>query len=210
MGRHSGRDRQARSHIAYLAARLIAEDGVQDYATAKRKAARQAGITDTSELPDNQEIETALRTYQALYQADEQPQILRELREIALTAMELLKDFNPHLTGSVLTGTAGAHSDINIQLFADSAKDFEIFLLNRNLRYDSGQRPFRIGERHDVRPVYRLEVEGAVVQVVVFERDDQRVLLKYRSDGRPIERARMEEVRTLLKDATQDPPPPSA
>ncbi len=40
----SRRDANLRRHIAYLAARLIAEDGVGDYATAKQKAARQAGL----------------------------------------------------------------------------------------------------------------------------------------------------------------------
>ena len=42
MGRESGRN-DTRSRIAHLAARLMAEDGIEDYALAKRKAARQAG-----------------------------------------------------------------------------------------------------------------------------------------------------------------------
>ncbi len=69
----SRRDNNLRRHIAYLAARLMAEDGVADYATAKVKAARQAGLGDAHQLPDNSEIEEALREYQELYQKDEQP-----------------------------------------------------------------------------------------------------------------------------------------
>ena len=56
-----------RSRIAHLAARLMAEDGIEDYALAKRKAARQAGVPDTRELPANEEIDAALRAYQQIY-----------------------------------------------------------------------------------------------------------------------------------------------
>ena len=75
----SRRDTNLRRHIAYLAARLMAEDGVSDYATAKWKAARQAGLGDSNLLPDNSEIEAALREYQGLYQKDDQPARLRHL-----------------------------------------------------------------------------------------------------------------------------------
>ena len=66
MGRESGRN-DTRSRIAHLAARLMAEDGIEDYSLAKRKAARQAGLGDTRELPGNEEIDAALQLYQAIY-----------------------------------------------------------------------------------------------------------------------------------------------
>src|SRR5471032_1964929 len=76
----SRRDANLRRHIAYIAARMMAEDGIADYGTAKTKAARQAGLADSALLPDNQEIEEALREYQGLYQKDDQPAQLRRLR----------------------------------------------------------------------------------------------------------------------------------
>src|SRR5687768_11775794 len=91
-----------RSRIAHLAARLIAEDGVADYAAAKRKAARQAGVSDTRQLPTNEEIDAALRTHQSLYGGEEQLERLRDLRRRALEVMRELDRFNPYLTGSVL------------------------------------------------------------------------------------------------------------
>ena len=149
-----GRTSQMRSHLAYLAARLMAEDGVQDFGAAKRKAARQAGVPDTRELPDNREIEAALKSYQSLYQADEQPEILRRLREIAIDAMRRFERFNPYLVGAVLTGTAGEHADINLHLFADSAKEFEIFLLNEKCEYELETRNVKLGDRHGTRSRY--------------------------------------------------------
>ena len=118
----SRRDQNLRLHIAYLAARMIAEDGVADYASAKQKAARQAGLSDARLLPDNAEIEEALREYQGLYQSEEQPARLRYLREVAVKVMRDFEEFRPVLVGSVLNGTAGVHSDVNLQLYADDAK----------------------------------------------------------------------------------------
>ena len=53
------RNPSSRSHlrepITQLAARLMAEDGIDDFAFAKRKAARQLGAADTPHLPHNRE-----------------------------------------------------------------------------------------------------------------------------------------------------------
>lgn len=131
-----------RRAIASAAARLMAEDGLDDYGTAKRKAAKSLGATGGAALPGNEEIEDALRAWQSLYQEDEQRERLREMRETALRLMTVLADFRPCLTGSVLDGTAGRYAGIALDLFADSAKDVEIFLLSRNIPYeiaDNGQ-----------------------------------------------------------------------
>lgn len=129
---------RVREEIAIAAARMIAEDGL-DYATAKRKAAKQViGETriDGTWLPDNDQIEEEIREYQALFQGDSQPAVLKRLREIALDWMKRLQEFNPFLTGAVLNGTAGEHSDIHLQIFCDNAKDVAIWLLNANVQYD--------------------------------------------------------------------------
>ncbi|MBX6393464.1 MAG: hypothetical protein IRY96_08310, partial [Burkholderiales bacterium] len=75
---------QMRARIAAAAARLMAEDGIEDYALAKRKAARQLGASDTQSLPANEEVEAELLAYQALYQGEEQRERIRRLRAIAL------------------------------------------------------------------------------------------------------------------------------
>ena len=73
-----------RRDIASLAARLMAEDGIDNFGLAKRKAARQLGAPDSEALPTNQEVEDALRAYQALYQEDELRERLSVLRHEAL------------------------------------------------------------------------------------------------------------------------------
>src|ERR1700736_3982306 len=111
-----------RSRIAHFAARIMVEDGIEDYATAKRKAARQAGVPDTRQLPTNEEIDAALRTHQALFEGEKHRQRLLELRSRAVKIMRQLEAFNPYLTGSVLSGNAGKYADINLQLYIESAK----------------------------------------------------------------------------------------
>jgi len=114
----------------------MAEDGIGDYGQAKRKAAKNLGVGESEALPSNDEVEAELRAYQALFQDEEQEIRLRELREAALEAMEFLADFRPYLTGAVLDGTAGRYAEIEIEVFADSAKDVEIFLLSRDIPYE--------------------------------------------------------------------------
>lgn len=192
----SRRDANLRQHLAYLAARLIAEDGTCDYGAAKQKAARQAGLKDFSQLPDNEEIEAALRQYQGLYLQDEQPAQLRRLREIALKVMRELEAFRPALVGAVLTGTAGRHSEVSLQLHPDDPKAPTLHLLNRRVRFEEGAHRVRRGEGVFDLPLIRLEVEGVPVTLTIFDRDDDRN--RARAEGEP-QRARLAEVQALLQ-----------
>ncbi len=194
----SRRDLNLRRHIAYLAARMMAEDGIADFAAAKMKAARQAGLADSNLLPDNHEIEEALREYQGLFQADEQPVHLRRLREVALRVMREFEQFNPVLVGSVLTGTAGQRSDVNLQLFADDPKLLTIFLVNHRYRFEEGTRRVRRGDRLDEVPQVTLELEEANVTLTVLDRADERSGPRARDDEPPV-RARIPEVEALLR-----------
>jgi len=194
----SRRDNNLRRHLAHQAARLIAVDGVADFAAAKWKAARQAGLADSNLLPDNEEIEEALREYQALYQSEDQPAHLRRLREIALKAMRELESFRPALVGSVLSGTAGQHSDINLQLFADDTKALTMYLVNRRRRFEESTRRVRRGDQLVDVPHIRIEVEGVTVTLTVLDRDDERSAARARLDDEPLARARIAELEALL------------
>ena len=198
--REKAANNRMRERIAHQAARLIAEDGLQDYALAKRKAANQIGAPDTHNLPNNNEIELALRDYQALYQKDEQGERLRRLRQHALAAMRLLDKFNPYLAGSVLNGTATRHSDINLQLFTDSAKEVELFLLTRQVFYKSGEKRMQLGGEMRALPVFTLLEGPTEINVTVFATDDLRNISRGRADKKPQERARAQQVEALLAE----------
>jgi len=165
----SVRRNQMREHLAYHAARLMAEDGITDYALAKRKAAKQLGATETHHLPSNQEVDEALHSYRSLYQHDTHPDILYQLREEALSAMHMLEPFQPYLTGSVLNGTAGEQSDINIMLFSDDSKAVLLFLLKHDIEFEDGEWRVRVGGHEETVPSYTLTAEsGTQVHIIVL------------------------------------------
>lgn len=194
----SRRESNLRLRIASLAARLMAEDGGLDYGAAKTKAARQAGLAGTHLLPDNREIEAALREYQELYQSEDQPRHLRRLREVAVKVMRDFADFRPVLVGSVLSGTAGQHSDVNLQLFTDDQKVLAMFLLNRRYRFEQGSRRVRRGDHTDEVPQIHLEVDEIPVSLTILDRDDERAGVRGRGDADAPFRARLAEVEAML------------
>jgi hypothetical protein len=188
-----------RAEIAAVAARMIAQDGA-DYGSAKRKAARQVLGEDspaTSILPDNAQIEAELRQYQALFQGDAQPARVHALRVVALEVMEALERFTPYLTGAVLNGTAGSHDDIHLQLFAESAKEVEIFLLNRNVNIDISETPHFKGHRHEPVETVSFLWRNEGVHAALYEMNDLRGALKPRADGRLL-RADAAALRALM------------
>jgi predicted nucleotidyltransferase len=189
-----------RERIAHLAARLMAVDGIDDYALAKRKAARQAGAPDTRNLPNNDEVEHALRAYQQLYQADEQRDRLRHLRQRAREMMELLARFDPYLTGAVLSGSAGKYSDIDLLLFTDSMKDVELFLLDRRIAYRSGERRIHVGDEMRSVPNFSVSTDAADFDITVFTPRDLRSQIRGTPEGRPLERVRTDWLDAALAE----------
>ena len=129
--------RHDRERIAQTAARLIAEHGLTDWALAKRKAARQLMLPESAPFPSNDEIEAALASYHALFDAPAHDASLRTQREEALRWMRRLADWAPLLVGGVAAGWATAHSDIRLELVADDAKAVEIALANDGVRYSA-------------------------------------------------------------------------
>jgi hypothetical protein len=197
------RGQEMRARIAATAARIMAEDGIDSFALAKRKAARQLGAADTQSLPANDEIEAELRAYQSLYQGEEQRERIHELRTVALEAMRSLADFKPYLAGPVLKGTAGRYADIDLQLFTDDLKAVELFLLNRNFVYAVSEQRHYCGDEPRAVPVLRLDWDGVLVNLAVYAAKDERAALKASAAGRPIERASPGAVSALLAaDAT--------
>lgn len=198
---------QLRQMIAQAAARMMVEDGIHDYAYAKKKAGRQLGASENSVLPTNAEVEEEVRLYHQIYNADEQPQELENLRKAALMTMQIFERFNPHLTGSVLEGTAGKFGQTDIHLFADSAKEVEIFLLGQQIPFESSEKAYRLSDKPSkdkkdkVRktvPVFTLETEYGIQKLSVFEFDDLRVATKKTSDGSNAERTDIQGLKLLL------------
>lgn len=188
-----------RTEVAIAAARMIAEEGVS-YGTAKRKAAKQVLGDDRASkefLPSNAQIEEELRTYNELFMGDTQPARLQHLREMALALMEELATFHPYLTGAVLNGTAGEHSDIHLQLFVDNPKDVEIYLLNKNIDFDVSEAP-HFKPNHPPVEIVSFMHNNEGVHLALYQQNDLRGALRVKQ-GEQVVRADLDTVKLLLE-----------
>ena len=193
-----------RDEIAAVAARLIAEDGL-DYAGAKRRAVREVTGSPRAAsdcMPDNAQVEAAVRDYQALFMADTQPARLRSLRRSACSVMRFLETaglgLEPSIGGAIVNGTAGEHSEIHLQVVDDNAKDLAIFLLNAGIDFDAseGDGPRSDGETLSflwpqpsrLRPVRSAEPQEVVHLAIVDPRDRRSSASGERLDLRRLER----------------------
>jgi len=185
-----------REQLAHQAAKLMAEGGITDHAFAKRKAARQLGATDTKHLPSNQEVDEALHSYRALYQQSSHPVVLTRLRQEALELMRLLEPFHPYLTGSVLSGTAGRHSDINLTLFSDDAKAVLLFLLKLKIEFQDGEWRMQLNGRKETVPSYAITgPSGTQAHIIVLPEN-----ARYSGSRHPETHADIAAVEALLAD----------
>lgn len=196
------RAEQLRRALAMEAARIMSEQGIDDYRLAKRKAAERLGATDISVLPKNTEIEAALVERQRLFEADTHSSELESARRTALQAMRLLQPFEPRLVGPVLSGTASAHSEINLHLFAEGPEPVALHLMERSIPHQMAERRLRYEpDRLVAYPVVRFVAGNREIDAVVFPLNGIRQSPASPVDGRPMRRADMEEVESLLTDA---------
>ncbi|HZP67562.1 MAG TPA: hypothetical protein VFB32_14765 [Rudaea sp.] len=200
--RGSERAHEMRRRIALEAARLMSEHGIRDFHLAKRKAAQRLGIADDLNLPKNSEIETALREHQRLFQADEQPQRLRRLREVARDAMKFFARFEPRLVGAVLEGTADRHSAVCLHLFSDASEDVAAFLHDEGIPYEEQNRRLRMNaEEQREFPVLLFSADDVAIDLTVLPRDAVRQAPLDRIGERPMRRATIAMLEQLLAES---------
>jgi hypothetical protein len=171
--------------IAATAARLIVEEGLE-YGPAKKRAARELGLSARSALPSNELTEQAVREYIAVFCAETQPAELAALRDLALQWMRRFPEFRPHLSGAVWRGTATRLSDIYIQCFCDDAKSAELGLIDKGVRYEVHAVSGFKGEKVDALSVRcRSDLLGEEIGVhfMVYDYDDLRGALLPDANG---------------------------
>ena len=209
-----------RTELAATAARLIAEEGCE-YAQAKRRAVQEV-LGESARrltLPDNSEVEHELRRYLKLFGGETHRALLATLRNVAANTMHTLREFDPHLVGAVLNGTATEHSDIHLQLFVDSVKDVELKLINLAIDFDvddgdsDAERPTALERLNFVVPVStsaELRARKIGVRLHIYARDAIRIAARHKreidvEDGlHPIEglgRANLAMVRRLIDES---------
>lgn len=201
--RMNPRAEQLRRALAQEAARIMSEQGIDDFGIAKRKAAERLGATDISVLPKNIEIEEALAAHHRLFEGHTHTSALSALRETALRAMRLLERFEPRLVGPVLSGTASAHSEITLHIFSDGPEPVLFHLMDRGVPHRMSERRLRYEPDRLVNyPVVQFVAGDKEIDAVVFPVNGIRQSPSSPVDGRPMRRADVVELESLLMQET--------
>ena len=193
------------TEIAQTAARIVVEEGL-DWGAAKQRAVRQLALPSRTALPDNEQLEEAVREYIELFCGDTQPQELQALRELALVWMDRLQEFRPHLVGAVWHGTATRLSDIHLQLFCDDSKSTEIALINKQVPYEASTVKGFQGKPVEALSIHSLckpPNETVGVHLMVYDHDDMRGAMRPDSRGRS-PRGDAKALRKLLEESRDE------
>ncbi len=199
-GQIQRRDRdETQRRLAVAAARLMAEQGIEDLAFVCRKAATHFGILDKRLFPKNLVILEALSEYQRLFLGEKHAAELRRLRKAALHAMEALQKFHPRLVGPVFHGTAGATAPVQLHLFADTPEEVVFFLLDHGIPWSDDQSSclFSDGHRKTV-PLYRFRAGDTEIRLWVFPKETQGNPPLSLMDQKPEVRASLAQLKALL------------
>jgi hypothetical protein len=194
----NGNDR-ARKMLAQEAARIIVEQGIEDYRLAKTKAAERLGLGGRGSLPRNSEIEHAVGEHLKIFGRQSHIDLLRVLREAALSAMELLAPFTPRLVGPVLHGTAAGNSAVNLHVFSDSAELVAERLEESSVQYRTYER--RLKSRRDRAETFagfRFMHDNSSIEATVFPVNGMRQAPISPVNGKPMRRADRKMVLGLL------------
>jgi hypothetical protein len=201
--RHAAGARGRREQVAAAAARLMSERGDGDFAGARRKAAQRLGFEDPRDLPDQDEIEAALRQHQRLFRGERQPNALRSLREAAVEAMRFFALFEPRLVGSVLDGTADAGAPVCLQLHGDDSTALQRFLGELRIPIDERSRRVALAAGPAVdAPEYRFAADGVEFVLTLLPLSAQRSAPRDGLDGNPRPRASLAELQCLLAEVS--------
>lgn len=200
MARRSELGRETRRRVALEAARIMVDEGLHDFQSAKRKAANRLNVNDRIEMPSNAEIDHEVKQYLALFKAGSQSAQIKEMRQEALKAMNFLERFQPRLVGSVLEGTAAENSRITLHVFALTSEELNFFFMDHNIPFEVADVNIRTSGRDTKQfPVIRFYAGDMPMEVVVFPKTEQRQVPLSQVDGKTMRRADASEVRGLIE-----------
>lgn len=197
---------QQGEELIYETARILCEEALWDYRTAKLKAALRLGLSPRAALPENARIQTAVIDYQRLYGGTVYHQRLQQCRDTAVQALMLLAGFEPRLTGAAVSGAITQGHRVQLHGFADMPETLDFFLQDQGIPYEQGERLYRYadGSKQTV-PLSRFEAGKIGVDVAMFDPDLLHRPPLSPSDGLPMRRLDLQQARRLAGLPTDGP-----
>lgn len=183
------------------AAALMYAREESEYLTAKRKAARQLRIDwkySPKDLPSNAEIREQVLLLASMLEGDRRGEDLRDMRLLALQTMRLLEPFRPRLIGSTLTGHVRKGSDIDLHVFTDHLPALTDVLDDHGRAYTIEQKNITKLGQSNVYTHVHLEAQYPI-ELTVYTRAEHRTVFRSSITGKPIERANLNELESLVE-----------
>jgi len=162
-------ENRLRQRIALEAARIMAEEGIDEHGLAKKKAAARMGVAEHRNLPRREEIEAALVEHHRLFGAADQSRRVARLRKLALEAMRFLAEFSPVLVGGAWNGSAGRFSPIRLHLFAHTPEEVMLKLMDARIPFE--EKSHSLPREMDLpgdQPALHFRVDDTQVELLLF------------------------------------------
>jgi hypothetical protein len=186
-----------RAAIAQLAAQIMYGEGVKQYFTAKRIAARRLAGRER-DLPSNGEIKEALLDLVIEIEGEGRTKRLFAMRIVALEALDALAPFHPRLIGSVATGHVRNGSDVDIQVFAWDIGGVELHLEGLGWTFDTERVTIRKSDGiHNYTHFHVADVFP--IELTVYPPSDLAHRPRSSTDGKPIIRIRDAKLRKICE-----------
>jgi hypothetical protein len=204
----AGSRNDLRRTIAVAAAGFIADQGMSFGQARQRAVQEHIGRSPPREaLPDQDELEEALREHLDLFDYEGHQERIENLRAAALSLMDLLAGHNPYVTGAAWKGIVSEHTYGHLQLFCEDPKLVAFSLIDQGLTPDAAE----VGhfDKDSSGKGYQA-VEALAVQwqdwpflLSLYEVDDIRGALKPNAKGKP-ERGTQAQLRQLIDAANHE------
>jgi hypothetical protein len=188
-----------RTTVAEEAARIMQEQGLTDFRSAKEKAVLRLGLEQGGALPSNEEIAAALARRNRIFRGDSHGDLLGEMRRAAVELMRTLEEHRPRLVGALLDESATEHSRIEVHATNDAPEAVGATLEMAGIAVRYVQQRLRL-RRDEVEafPALRLRWRGHECLVTVFPERTRGHAPLSPVDGRPMRRAAVHDVEALL------------
>lgn len=201
-----------RQKLAQEAARIMLDDGIRDFALAKRKAAEHLSVDARHDMPRNQEIQDAAIERSRLFADAASRASYRKRLQATLVVMDRLAHLEPRLVGPLLQGLVESQPLINLHAFAETVEEVILELGDRGIHCETGERRYRSRRGREQRTPF-LAFRGpddTEIELTVFPLDGIRQAPPSPVDGRPMQRATRADVERMLAEADPETLPAAA
>ena len=185
--------------IAQESARIIAEQGFENFSAAKAKAAKFLNVEKKGCLPNNSEVERKLIQHYKIFHYKSHSNLIYSMRSIALIIMQLFNNYQPFLVGSVANGTASKSSKINIHLTSDNLEEIIHVLEKNKIFYKSCERQLKINKKINKKYMgLELNYHNSNIELTIFSYRESKHAPISRIDNKPMKRIKIKKLEKLL------------